>query len=307
MHSNRHHLRVTMHQPSSPSSSSPSGAVDPGLTLVTAGTGKTGRRVAEGLRDLGVDVRIGARSAEPRFDWTDASTWPTALAGVQSVYLAYSPDLAVPGAADHVRAFTALAARSGVRRLVLLSGRGEDLAEASEQIVRESGISFAIVRAAWFAQNFSEDFMLDGVRDGALALPGTEAAEPFVDARDIADVAVAALTRAGHDGALYEVTGPELFTMEGAVGVIAEALGRPVDYVPVPIAAYRETLVELGHPPVVIDLVDLLFTEVMDGRNASTTDAVERVLGRPARRFADYAREAAAAGAWERVATPASA
>lgn len=273
-------------------------AVDPGVTLVLAGTGKTGRRVADGLSAVGVPVRIGARSTEPRFDWTDASTWDAALDGVKSVYLAYSPDLAVPAALDHVRAFVAAAERHGVQRIVLLSGRGEEAAELSEQVVLASSITATVVRAAWFAQNFSEDFMAEGVATGALVLPEQTVPEPFIDARDIADVAIAALTEPGHEGLVHDVTGPELLTMPEVVAILSEARGATVAYVPLPISVFLEGAAEQGVPEEIRELIGYLFTELMDGRNASTTDTVERVLGRPARRFADYAREAAAAGAW---------
>ena len=282
-------------------------AVDPGLTLVLAGTGKTGRRVAAGLQERGVAVRVGARSAEPRFDWNDASTWDAALDGVQSVYLAYAPDLAVPGALEHVRSFTATAERHDVRRIVLLSGRGEDLAEAAEQVVLTSRISATVVRAAWFFQNFSEDFMADGVATGALVLPESTVAEPFIDARDIADVAIAALTEPGHEGQVLDVTGPELLTMPEVARVLSEARGTTVAYVPLPVDVYLEGAAEQGVPAEIRELIGYLFTELMDGRNASTTDTVERVLGRPARRFADYAREAAAADAWAAAQAPADA
>lgn len=272
--------------------------IDPGLTLVLAGTGKTGRRVAAGLTDRGHAVRIGARSAEPRFDWTDASTWDAALDDVQSVYLAYSPDLAVPGALAHVEAFTAAAERHGVQRIVLLSGRGEELAEQSERVVLASAIPSTVVRAAWFAQNLSEDFMAEGVASGALVLPQTAVAEPFIDARDIADIAIAALTEPGHEGQVLDVTGPELLTYDDVARILSEARGTTVAHVPLPLDVYLQGAAEQGVPEEIRELIAFLFTELMDGRNASTTDTVERVLGRPARRFADFAREAAAAGAW---------
>src|SRR5215217_6151575 len=94
-------------------------------TLVLGGTGKTGRRVVERLRDRGLPVRVGSRSATPRFDWEDRSTWAPALRGVASVYISYFPDLARPGAIEAVRSFAELSVASGVPRLVLLTGRGE--------------------------------------------------------------------------------------------------------------------------------------------------------------------------------------
>lgn len=278
-------------------------AVDPGLTLVLAGTGKTGRRVAAGLQERGVSVRIGARSAEPRFDWTDAATWDAALDGVQSVYLAYAPDLSIPAALEHVRQFTAAAERHGVRRIVLLSGRGEREAEAAEHVVLASSIPSTVVRAAWFFQNFSEDFMAPGVAAGALVLPATTVEEPFIDARDIADVAIAAFTESGHEGAVLDVTGPELLTFDDAARILGEARGTAVAHVPLPMEVYLEGAAEQGVPDDIRELIGYLYGELMDGRNASTTGTVEEVLGRPARRLADYAREAAAAGAWTSAVT----
>ena len=176
-------------------------------TLVLGGTGKTGRRVAQRLAARGLPVRIGSRGAEPRFDWEDSATWGPALRGIDAAYVAYSPDLAMPGAADTLGAFANLAVELGVPRLVLLSGRGEPAAERAEAAVRASGAQLTIVRSAWFAQNFSEDFWLDFVLGGEVALPAGDTPEPFVDADDIADVAVAALTDDAHIGQLYELTG----------------------------------------------------------------------------------------------------
>ena len=191
--------------------------------LVLGGTGKTGRRVAARMAARGLAVRIGSRTAAPPFDWEQPATWREALHGVDAAYVAYHPDLAAPGAADAIQSLTALAAASGVRRLVLLSGRGEPEAQRCEQIVRDSGLEWTLVRASWFAQNFSESYLRDAVLAGEVALPVGAVGEPFVDADDIADVAAAALTEAGHAGQLYEVTGPRLWTFAEAVAEIGRA------------------------------------------------------------------------------------
>src|SRR5262245_12226735 len=122
------------------------------LTLVLGGTVKTGRRVAERLSARQVPLRLGSRSGEPSFDRDDRTTSDNALRDVTSVYLVYYPDLAVPGAAAAIRAFVDLAVQSGVQHLVLLSGRGEDEAKRCEQVVRESGVKWTILRASWFSQ-----------------------------------------------------------------------------------------------------------------------------------------------------------
>lgn len=272
--------------------------IESGLTLVLGGTGKTGRRVVERLEALDVPVRMGSRSASPPFDWEDESTWAPVLRNVENVYLSYYPDLAVPGAPDAIRAFTGAAADAGVRRVVLLSGRGEPEAQECERIVQDSGLVWTVVRSSWFAQNFSEDYLLDPVRAGEVVLPAGDVPEPFVDADDIADVAVEALTRDGHAGEVYEVTGPRALTFAEAVAEIGRAAGRGIVFVPVSADDNAAALREHGVPEGVIGLLTYLFTTVLDGRNARPADGVERALGRPPRDFSEYARETAASGIW---------
>jgi len=267
--------------------------------LVLGGTGKIGRRVLERLRRRGLRTRLGSRGAEPPFDWEKRTTWAPALEGVGSVYVSYHPDLAVPGAVEKVGAFARLAVERGVPRLVLLAGRGEEEAELAERAVRDSGAELTVLRSTWFAQNFSEDHWRDALLAGELALPAGDTAEPFVDADDIADVAVAALTEEGHVGALYELTGPRLLTLADAVAEIGAATGRDIRYVPVSQADFAAAAADQGVPPELIELLAYLFGEVLDGRNAHVTDGVQRALGRPPRDFRDFARDAAAAGVWD--------
>lgn len=182
--------------------------------------------------------------------------------------------------------------------MVLLSGRGEEGARRSEAAVRDSGADWTVVRSSWFCQNFSEDYLLEPVRSGEIALPAGDVAEPFVDADDIADVAVAALTEDGHTGQIYEVTGPRLVTFAQAAEEIGEAAGYQVRYVPVTAEQYSVYLAGQGVPAEFAAGLTDLFTEVLDGRNANLTDGVQRALGRQPRDFADYARAAAASGVW---------
>jgi len=214
------------------------------------------------------------------------------------VYICFQPDLAVPGATNIIRAFTQQAAKQGVTHVVLLSGRGEQEAQDCEQIVMQCGINWTIVRASWFSQNFSEGYLLEPIQAGHVALPAGDVGEPFVDTDDIADVAVAALTQAGHYGQQYEVTGPKMYSFAEAIAVIAKATGRSIQYEYMPIADYTAVMEQYEVPADVIALLGYLFTEVLDGRNASVTGDIERVLGRPAKDFATYAKETAAAGIW---------
>ncbi|MFT4438870.1 NmrA family transcriptional regulator [Caballeronia sp. 15715] len=227
-------------------------------------------------------------------------TWAPALKGVSAVYICFYPDLSVAGATGAIQSFTDLAVSSGVRRLVLLSGRGEPEAQRCEDLVRNAGVDWTLLRASWFAQNFSEAHFLEPIRDGELALPVGNIGEPFVDADDIADVAIAALTQNGHAGQLYELTGPRLVTFAEAVAEIARTFGRSIRFTRLSMTEYTEALVEAGLPAQTVELIHYLFTDVLDGRNASVEDGVIRALGRPPRDFSAYVRETAATGIWSR-------
>jgi uncharacterized protein YbjT (DUF2867 family) len=269
-----------------------------GLTVVIGGTGKTGRRVAERLALAGRPVRIGSRGSAPAFDWAEPAGWAQVLEGARAVYVAYHPDLAFPGAAEAVGALAGVAARSGVRRVVLLSGRGEPGAQAAERELAAAGTEWAVVRASFFAQNFSEGFLVDAVRAGVLALPAGEVGEPFVDADDLADVAVAALLAPDAPNRVHEVTGPRLLTFAEVAAELSAAAGHEVVYQPVSREEFVGGMVAEGVPADVAGAYGDLFGEVLDGRNASVTDGVGVALGRPPRDFATYAAAAAATGVW---------
>ncbi|WP_083259695.1 NAD(P)H-binding protein [Cellulosimicrobium cellulans] len=285
-------------EPTSATTPDPAPADPPGAYVVLGATGKSGRRVADRLDALGLPVRRASRSATgatTRFDWADEATWAPVLADAEAVYVAYAPDLAVPGAPETVTRLAEVARDAGVRRFVLLSGRGETEAQRAEAAVAEVFPARTVVRCAFFAQNFSESFLLDPVLDGALALPVGDVVEPFVDLEDVADVAVAALTDDAHAGQVYELTGPRLLTFADAVAEIGAASGRDVAFVPIALDEFTAGLAAAGLPGDVVQLMAYLFTEVLDGRGAHVTDGVRRALGREPRGFREFAaREAAA-------------
>lgn len=267
-------------------------------TLVIGGTGQSGRRVAARLTERGWPVRIGSRSSHSTFDWQDESTWAPAVRGVDAAYLTYHPDIGLPNAAEQIGSFAELAIGHGARRLVLLSGRGSEAALRAERALCDSGADATIVRSSWYAQNFDEGFLTDLVRSGQLAFPAAEVAEPFIDAGDVADVAVAALTDDRHLGQVYEVTGPRLLTFADAAAELSRAVGRPVRYQPISFEEFADGLTSAGVPVDAAAGTVSVFREILDGRNARLTDGVQRALGRPAADFADYARAAAATGVW---------
>jgi len=227
-------------------------------------------------------VRIGSRQGQPPFDWHDPATWGPALDGTAAAYLAYSPDIGFTGAADIVGDVARTAVAAGVRRLVLLSGRSEDGAQRAERLVQSSGADWTIVRAAVFAQNFTEGAFAGSIAEGILPMPVADIAEPFIDVDDIADVATAALLDDRHIGQLYEVTGPRLLTFTEALQV----LGKPAAYVQVAPDEMTAALVAEGMSTGEAGELVGLLTRVLDGRNMSLTDGVQRALGRAPRDLA---------------------
>ncbi|WP_212615800.1 NmrA family NAD(P)-binding protein [Streptomyces zhaozhouensis] len=267
--------------------------------VVLGGTGKTGRLVTRTLREAGHRVRPASRSGETRFDWADQSSWPAVLEGARALYL-------VAGPAGLNTLLAARAVEAGVRRLVALSGRGMEhctpdmfpaMTEA-EAAVRESGVEWAIIRANNFHQNFSQDYWQEPLRAGRLALPTAGVAEPFVDTRDIAEVAAALLTRDGLDGRAYDVSGPRALTFAEAVRLVAAAAGRRIDFVDLSPEEYVAELRAEGVAGGELAELVVTFEVLRAGRLAEPADGVRRVLGREPIAFETFAKEEAAKGTW---------
>ncbi|CAL2079004.1 NAD(P)H-binding protein [Tenacibaculum sp. 190524A05c] len=267
--------------------------------LVIGGTGKTGRRVVEQLKNKGIEPRIGARSAATAFDWNDKSTWEKTLEGIERMYVTYYPDLAVPGAKEAVESLTYLAKELGVKKMVLLSGKGEAEAEACEAIVANSGLDYTIVRASWFNQNWSESFFLDSILSGDVALPMSDILIPFVDANDIAEVASEVLMNDNYNGQIVEVTGPELITFKDVVSTIGLATHKKFNFHEITLEQYLDGMRKAQIPADVVWLIEYLFSNVLTNPNNQliSTD-IEKVLGRKAKTFTEYAVETAKTGVW---------
>ncbi|MTH96306.1 NAD(P)H-binding protein [Roseibium sp. RKSG952] len=267
--------------------------------LVIGATGKTGKRVARRLEARGLAVRHGTRGSGIPFDWEAPATWAAALEGMTSAYVTYMPDLAVPSAQDVIAGFVKAAEGAGLKRLVLLSQRNEPRAQACEQIVKASALEWTILQPSWFMQNFSEGGFLESVLEGEVSAPDSGAKEPWVDLDDVADVAVAALLEDGHTGQVYEITGSDLLTFEEAVARIADVTGRALTYKTITPKAFEETLVAAGFGETDAEFVATLVSEILDGKNASPSDGLQRALGRQPRSFLEFAQAAHSAGCWQ--------
>nr|WP_294932947.1 NmrA family transcriptional regulator [uncultured Flavobacterium sp.] len=270
--------------------------------LVLGGNGKTGRRVTQLLKKTSnAEVYIGSRSGVPAFHWENPETWPAVIEGIDTVYITFQPDLAVPGTPEIIQKFTTLATQNGVQKMVLLSGRGEKEAQVCEEIVKSTAKNWTIVRASWFNQNFSESIFLEPLLAGHVALPQAHALEPFTDADDIAAVVTEALLHEKHNGKTYELTGPRLLNFEQAIAEIAQITGREIKFQSISLEEYISMLREYQVPEDEIWLVNYLFSEVLDGRNSSITNDIEKILGRKAKDFTDYVKETAQTGVWNTV------
>lgn len=209
-----------------------------------------------------------------------------ALEGVERVYITH-PDVTHPGATEQVDAFSRSAVASGVRRLVLLSGRGDATVQALEEGVTSSGADWTVIQPGWFNQNFNEGFFLEAVLAGEFALPAGAVGEVFVDADDIADVVVAALSDDQHTGRTYELSGPRLLSFSDVAAELSKATGREITYIPLTQERFRAVLRESGLPEEFADG----FAESLDGRNAHLVHGVEEALGRKPKDFSEFARE----------------
>jgi uncharacterized protein YbjT (DUF2867 family) len=273
-------------------------------TLILGATGTVGRRVVGALRQADPHAHIvsAARRMPPspsavRFDWADAATWPTALDGVEELFVM------APDGVPVEEGFVALAVERGVRRIVLLSSRGievmgdERLLDA-ERIVREAGVEHTIVRPDWYDQNFSEGVLRDAVLSGVVALPVGGYRAAFTDCSDVAAVVAEALRSGSYAGETLELGGPRALDFSEATAIVAAASGLPVVFLGDE-QDYLDAMADAGVPVEQLRAEVAAFAALRDAGHSEPGNTVERVTGREPISFERFAAEAAGAGAWE--------
>ncbi|MDS0131904.1 MULTISPECIES: NAD(P)H-binding protein [unclassified Amycolatopsis] len=265
--------------------------------LVLGGTGTTGRRVVAGLRAGGFAARAATRkpgeAGQVRFDWADRSTHADALRGVSAVYLLAPIGEASP--AGLVAPFLDDALAAGVRRVVLLSssavtpdtpGLGD-----LQRLVRAAP-EWAVLKPSWFMQNFTgEHLVAQGVRDGEIVTATGDARVAFVDAGDIAAVAVRALTDPVPHNTDHVLTGPAALSYAEAAAIVSARLGRPVRHRAVGTEAFAASLTTSGIPAEFARVLAALDEDIRRGAEDRVTPAVEQVTGRPPRSFETFVQE----------------
>lgn len=261
------------------------------MILITTPNGKVGSEVTEQLLEQGHPVRLGAHTVEKAqaafpqaevapFDFTDEDKARAALVGVEALYLASPGD----SRAEPVKRVIDFAKEAGVKRVVRLSAIG---VEASDNPLREvekyleaSGLQYTLLRPSWFMQNYSTTNAESIRTQGAFYEPSGDAKTGFIDARDIAAVAVKALTEDGHHAQAYALTGGHAYDRYEVAAAISQATGKAVRYQEVFEVQFQKGLTSAGVPEGYVALMTGLYQAVRAGHSAAVTDTVEQVTGR---------------------------
>jgi uncharacterized protein YbjT (DUF2867 family) len=278
------------------------------MILITGATGTVGSAVVAALQAAGAPFRVGARNPLKartlgvpvvEFDWDRPATFEPAFASAEKVFLLTPVSDRQP---QYGTGAAAAAKRAGVRHIVKLSAIGADAEpglllprhhRAAEQAIEASGISWTMLRPTSFAQNFVNYYGVDPYKNGPVYLPHGQGGASWVDARDVGEVAVRALTETGHEGKAYTLTGGEAVKTADAIAILSEALGRHYEYVDVPDDAAREAMRAHGAPDWMVEGLAELNGAIKYGQSNAVSPAVGDLLGRPPRTFRQYAEDLA--------------
>jgi len=270
-----------------------------GKILVLGATGNVGRPLVAELLAKGEQVKAASRSGKAagraegvRFDFTDGTTFAPALDGVDRAYvLAPTGTLDVLGT---VLPFVRLAVERKVK-IVFQSVSGADANDdipyrKIELFIERSGTPYVILRPNWFTDNF-EIFWLQGIKHGVISVPAGEGKSAFIDVRDIAASAAAALTTDRFDGQAFNLTGPEALSYGDAAEILSQASGRAIAYKPATDGEFVSTLVNAGVPKAYAEFLAAIFHPVREGWTASVSNAVQTLTGKAPRSVETYARD----------------
>ncbi|MHC5797296.1 NAD(P)H-binding protein [Lacisediminihabitans sp. FW035] len=265
--------------------------------LIIGGTGKVGSRLAQIVRTTGHGARIASRTGgDVRFDWRDSTTYREALTGVDAVFLVG------PGSATDwsslLAEFLSVADAEGVQRAVFLSARGVEFlpggaVDRAEDALRAGPLGWTILRPTHFAQNFTEAMFVP--EDGRVHAPVANGREPFIDIEDLAEVAAAVLIDPAYAGDTVEISGPAALGFEEAVAMLGRHADREFTFVDEHPSLHEDRLRAAGTPEGYIAWRMAMLGGIRRGEDAYVSDGVQRVLGRPATSFGDWARREASA------------
>ncbi len=267
-----------------------------GKILVIGSTGTIGTPLVKALLAKGERVKAASRTGNAadgaegvRFDYTDASTYADAFDGVDRLFL-----ILAGGRLDAIDALTPVVQEAARRevKIVFLSVFGVDADDSIpyrqiELKIIASGVPYVILRPNWFADNF-HTYWKAGIEHGEIAVPAGEGKSSFIDVRDIADSAAAALTSNAFDGKAFNLTGPKAFGYGEAAAIISQAIGKPVGYSAVSDEAFIAILTGAGVPKDYASFLASIFHPVREGWTSAVTGDVETLTGRAPRSLETY-------------------
>ena len=279
------------------------------MILITGATGTIGAATVRALRSRGADFKIGVRSpdkakrleaASVEFDWDRPATFDAALRGVDKLFL-LTPvsDRQV----EYGKGLIAAAKKAGVRHIVKQSVIGADaepglalgrMHRDVERATLASGSTWTMLRPTFFMQNFVNYYGISPRQSGSVYMPWGQGRASWVDARDVGEVAAAALTEPGHEGKAYELTGGEALDGREVLAILGKALGKQYTYVDVPEDAARKAMLELQMPVWMVDGFMELNALIKNGYAASVAPGVRQVLRRAPRTVREWAEDLAA-------------
>lgn len=280
------------------------------MILVTGATGTIGSATVKALKTKGARFKVGARSPDKHtgqgvetvpFDWDKPETFSPALKGVEKIFLL------TPNTTDqqtrYTQALVEAAKKAGVKHIVRLSVMGADaepgtllgrMHRASEKAIQGSGLAWTMLRPTFFMDNFVNYYGVDGKKDSTVYLAHGQGKAVWVDGRDVGEVAAAALTGPGHEGKMYDLTGPEALGTTEALDILSEALGHKYTYVAIPEEAARKAMQDQHAPAWMVEGFSELAALIKSGQAATPASGVKDALGRPPRSFKEFARDFAA-------------
>ena len=281
------------------------------MILITGATGTSGTPVVEQLRAKGVAFRAMVRNPQkaeslrgPNVevvagDLAKPESLGVALKGIDRLFLLSPP---VPDQVELETNLVNAAKAAGVRHIVKFSAMTADpdvvprfpCAHGKvEEAIRRSGLAWTFLRPTFFMQNLLG--FADMVRQGVIYQPAGKSKAAFVDTRDIAAVAVAALTEPGHEGKAYEITGPQLLSYDDVAAVFSRVTGKPVKYQDIPTATAKQAMLGMGIPDWNCDGINELMDQMRADQYTMTTDVVSRVGHKAPTTLEQFVRENAAA------------
>lgn len=279
------------------------------MIFVTGATGTIGSSTVKALKARGARFKVGTRSPDKlkgsgvdavAFDWDKPETYASALQGVEKVFILTPLS---DKQTEYTQALVDAAKKAGVKHLVKLSVMGADAEpgiflgrqhKASENAMKASGLAWTMLRPTFFMENFVNFYGVDPKKDSQVYLPHGQGKAAWVDGRDIGEVAAAVMTTPGHEGKVYDLTGPEALGAQEVLDLFSQALGHKYTYVDVPEAAAQKAMADAGGPKWMVDGLLELHHIVKQGWSTATATGVKDVLGRPARSFKEYVKDFAA-------------